>query len=37
MQVISYFEALFKRNTAVQLKFDFDERFENYSFLEREQ
>ena len=36
MQVISCFEGLFKRNTAVQLKFDFDERFENYSFLERE-
>jgi len=37
MQVISCFEGLFKRNTVVQLKFDFDERFENYSFLEREQ
>ena len=36
MQVISCFEGLFKRNTAMQLKFDFDERFENYSFLERE-
>jgi len=33
MQVTSCFEGLFKGNTAVQLKFEFDWCFENYSFL----
>ena len=33
MQVTSCFEGLFKGNTAVQLKFEFDGCFENYSFL----
>ena len=37
MQVTSCFEGLFKENTAVQLKFEFDECFENYSFFKREQ
>ena len=37
MQVTSCFEGLFKRNTAAQLKFEFDGYFENYSYFKREQ
>ena len=33
MQVMSCFKGLFKIKIAVQLKFEFDGRFENYNFL----
>ena len=37
MQVMSCFEGFFKGNTTMQLKFEFDGCFENYSFFKREQ
>ena len=35
MQVTSYFEDFFKRNTVVQSDFKFDGQFKNYNFLKK--